>query len=116
MAKIKVFSILRADGSEVHVTPNLGDTLNFERTVKRNPRMGSIQDNMLMMQPFRCWSAGKREGTITDTWEEFSDGPNAVLEVNLVDDAAADDDENAVDLGGATGANLDTPTEAQNIF
>lgn len=116
MAKIKVFSILRADGTEVKVTPNLGDTLNFERTVKRNPRMGSIQDNMLMMQPFRCWSAGKREGTVTDTWEEFSDGPNAVLEVNLVEDTTADDDENAVDLGGATGPGLDTPTAAHSIY
>lgn len=113
---IKRFTILRADGTETTVTPNLGDTLNFERTIKRNPRLGSIQDNMLMMQPFRCWSAGKREGTITETWEEFSEGPNAALEVNLVDDSAAEDTDTEVDLGGATGLGLDTPMEAPTTY
>lgn len=113
---IKRFTITRADGTETTVTPNLGDTLNFERTVKRNPRLGTIQDNMLMMQPFRCWSAGKREGTITETWEEFSDGPNAVLEVNLVEDADADTEDTEVDLGGATGLGLDTPTGQPSTY
>lgn len=113
---IKRFTITRADGTEVEVTPNLGDTLNFERTIKRNPRLGTIQDNMLMMQPFRCWSAGKRQGLITETWEEFSEGPNAALEVNLVEDKDTEAGDNEVDLGGATGLGLDTPTEAPTTY
>lgn len=101
---IQRLTITRHDGSEVTVTPNLGDTLNFERTLKQNPKWGSLQENALKMQPFRAWSAGRREGVISDTWEDFTTGPYAAISVDL---AGEDEDEDEV-----PGVGLDTPMEA----
>ena len=89
---IQKFTITQHDGSEVTVTPNLGDTLNFERTLKQNPKWGSLQENALKMQPFRAWSAGRREGTITATWEDFTTGPEAAIDVSPADEADEADD------------------------
>lgn len=102
---LQKLTITRLDGTETTVTPNLGDTLNFERTLKNNPRWGSLQENVLRMQPFRAWSAGKREGTITETWEEFAD--------NVADVTAAganEDDEDVV-----AGLGKDTATTPPTI-
>lgn len=106
---IKRLTIIKHDGSELTVTPNLGDTLNFETTLRKNPRWGTLQENMLKMQPFRAWSAAKRTGATEQTWEEFSAGPEAVLDVTWAD--SDDDDELAVD-----GVGLDTPTPAPTTF
>lgn len=105
MAKIKRLVVTRHDGTEFAVTPNLGDTLNFENTLRKNPRWGSLQENVLKMQPFRAWSAAKRSGDYEGTWEDFSAGEYAVLDVSFED--ADDDDELTVD-----GVGKDTPTAA----
>lgn len=110
MATIKRLVVTRADGTEFTVTPNLGDTINFENTLRKNPRWGSLQENVLKMQPFRAWSAARRTGQFEGTWEEFSAGADAVLEVRFEDDTA-DDDELAVE-----GVGLDTPTAAPTTF
>lgn len=106
---IKRLTIIKHDGSELTVTPNLGDTLNFETTLRKNPRWGTLQENMLKMQPFRAWSAARRIGATEQTWEEFSTGPEAVLDVVFA--GADDDDELAVD-----GVGLDTQTSAPGTF
>lgn len=106
---IKRLTIIKHDGTETTVTPNLGDTLNFETTLRKNPRWGTLQENMLKMQPFRAWSAARRTGVTEQTWEEFSAGPEAVLDVTWAD--GDDDDELAVD-----GVGLDTPTPAPTTF
>ena len=105
MATIKRLVVTRADGTEFTVTPNLGDTLNFETTLRKNPRWGSLQENVLKMQPFRAWSAARRAGLYDGTWEDFSAGENAVLDVSFED--TDHEDELAVD-----GVGLDTPTAA----
>ena len=110
MAGIKRLVVTRHDGTEFTVTPNLGDTLNFENTLRKNPRWGSLQENVLKMQPFRAWSAARRTGEFEGSWEDFSAGPEAVLDVSFEDDGA-DDDELAVD-----GVGLDTPTAAPTTF
>jgi hypothetical protein len=81
-------TITHLDGTERTVTPNLGDTLNFERTLKNNPRWGSLQENALKMQPFRAWSASKREDPNTATWEEWVE---SVADVTLAGDDDAED-------------------------
>lgn len=106
---IKRLTIIKHDGTEVTVTPNLGDTLNLETTLRKNPRWGTLQENMLKMQPFRAWSAARRTGVTEQTWEEFSSGPEAVLDV--ITAAQDDDDELAVE-----GVGLDTPTAAPSIY
>lgn len=110
MAKIKRLIITRADGTEATVTPNLGDTLNFEATLRKNPRWGTLQENALKMQPFRAWSAGRREGVISETWEEFSAGASAVLDVRFEEEEDAEESDLAVD-----GLGLDTPTNQPTI-
>ena len=99
--------ITKMDGTEVIVTPNLGDSLNFERTLKNNPKWGTLQENQLKAGPFRAWSAGKREGTITETWEEFA---NVVADVSVAAEPAAADPENEVD-----GLGLGTETTQHTI-
>lgn len=99
---IQRLTITKVDGTEVTVTPCLADTLNFERTLKNNPAWGSLQENQLKAGPFRAWSAGKREGTITETWEEFA---GTCAAVDVAEDAPAADDAAEVDglgLGGLT--------------
>jgi hypothetical protein len=96
-------NITYLDGSVRTVTPNLGDTLNFERTLKNNPRWGTLQENALKMQPFRAWSAAKREDPNTVTWEEWVE---SVADVTLAGD---DDAEDTVDgLGKDTLTNPPT--------
>lgn len=96
---IQRLTITKIDGTEVTVTPNLGDTLNFEQMLRKNPRYGALDQNKLALGPFRAWSAGRREGTITESWEDFA---AAVADVSVAEDAAADDDENATALGEGT--------------
>lgn len=96
---ITQLTITHLDGSEVTVTPNLGDTLNFERTLKNNPRWGSLQENALKMQPFRAWSAARRENPATASWEEWVE---TVADVRLADDVAGDDADEVAGLGKGT--------------
>lgn len=103
---INQLTIVRLDGTEVTVTPNLGDTLNFETTLRKNPQWGDLKANALKMQPFRAWSAGRREGTITETWEEFT---ASVHEVNFTENTVDENPDHVEDLG------LDTPTAAPYI-
>lgn len=100
---IQRLTITQYDGSEITVTPNLGDTLAFERTLKQNPRLGGVRDNLLMAAPFRAWAAAKRAGLLTQTWEEFTTGPEAVLGVTEPDEENAIAEEgDELGLGGTT--------------
>lgn len=90
---IQRLTITKIDGTEVTVTPNLGDTLNFEQFLRKNPRYGALDQNKLALGPFRAWSAGRREGTITESWEDFA---SAVADVNVAPDAADVDPDNEV--------------------
>jgi hypothetical protein len=102
---IQRLKITRLDGSETIVTPNLADSINFETTLRKNPQWGTLAQNQVKAGPFRAWSAGRREGSITDTWEDFL---NNTAEVAVAEDAPAD--ENEVD-----GLGLDTPTIQHSI-
>jgi len=99
---IKHLVITRHDGTELTVTPNIGDTLAFEQTLKKNPRLGGVTDNLLMAAPFRAWSAAKRAGLLEQTWEDFTTGPEAALHVGEKDDETADEEGDELGLGGAT--------------
>lgn len=102
---IQKLTITKLDGTEVTVTPNLADTLNFETTLRKNPSWGTLEQNKLKAGPFRAWSAGRREGTVTETWEDFISN---TAEVAVAEDVADDDNEVA-------GLGLDTPTTAPTI-
>lgn len=79
-------TITFCDESTMTVVPNLADTLNFERTLRKNPSWGTVQQNLLTGGPFRAWSALRRQGLTEMTWEEFSNGDTAVLSVDVEDD------------------------------
>ena len=100
---IQRLTITKIDGTEFTVTPNLADTLNFETTLRKNPQWGTLAQNQLKAGPFRAWSAARREGLITETWEDFI---SSTAEVALVAAPAADDD----DDNEVAGLGLDTPT------
>lgn len=97
--------ITLADESTIRVTPNLFDTRAFESYLRKNPRLGKLQENAITMTAFRAWHAAKRKGLTQMTWEEFSEGADAVLGVTSAPEADTDEDE---DLDVA-GLGLDTP-------
>lgn len=96
--------ITLADESTIKVTPNLFDTRAFESYLRKNPRQGKLQENAITMTAFRGWHAAKRKGLLSMTWEEFSEGEDAVLGVTLANDDDDSDDELQV-----AGLGLDTP-------
>lgn len=99
--------ITKLDGTEITVTPCLADNLNFERTLKNNPSWGTLQENQVKAGPFRAWSAGRRENSITESWDEFI---NAVQDVTVAPEPAnAVEDENVVD-GLGLGTETTQPT------
>lgn len=103
---VQRLTITRLDGTEVTVTPNIADSLNFETTLRKNPQWGTLAQNQVKAGPFRAWSAGRREGTITESWEEFT---NNVSEVAVAKAPEVEDENEVAGLG------LDTPTNQPTI-
>ncbi|PYY34096.1 hypothetical protein DEJ16_12635 [Curtobacterium sp. MCJR17_055] len=88
------------DDQKLEVTPNIGDTLAFESTLRKNKAWGSLTDNAMRMQFFRAWSAAKRENKTDQTWDEFSSGEHAAVDVSFKkDDDESGDDDAVVSLG-----------------
>jgi len=90
-----------ADRRTVEVQPTLEDRLKFESTLRRNRGWGSLKDNALKLEPFLAWSAAHRAGHTDLTWEQFTTGDTAALDVESVtddDDDDGDDDPDAADL------------------
>ncbi len=80
------------DGRTETVQPTLEDRLKFETTLRRNRSWGPLADNALKLEPFLAWSAATREGKTDLTWDEFTTGESAALDVEAVrDDEPADD-------------------------
>lgn len=96
--------ITPATGDTIEVQTTLEDTLAFEQFLRRNKKWGGLQDNALKLQPFKAFNAARRQDKLPEgvtTWEEFSEGPRAVLDVALKE--ADDDDElpaGAVEVDG----------------
>jgi hypothetical protein len=97
-----------ADGREVQISPTLEDTLAFETTLRRNKSWGSLQESALKMQPFRAWNALRRAGLTDLTWEQFTTGETAALNVAVADDPDAEDETDAA--LEVAGLGKDTPT------
>ena len=92
--------ITPASGDPIEVQPTLQDTLAFEQFLRKNRKWGSLQDNALKLVPFKAWSAATRLGRLPEgvtTWEEFTTGDTAVLDVAIK--GLDDDDEPAGDDG-----------------
>jgi len=92
----KKLVITLASGEELTVQPTLQDTLAFESTLRKNKQWGGLQDSALKMHPFKAWSAAKRAELLDLTWEEFTTGDTAALDVTFEDE---DDDEGDDGLG-----------------
>lgn len=97
------------DGSTVDVQPTLEDRLKFESTLRRNKGWGKLEDNALKLTPFLAWSAATRTGATELSWDEFTSGPSAAIDVEPVPDAEDPDPELEVD-----GLGEGTPTEGLN--
>lgn len=97
-------TITFADGRTETVQPTLEDRLKFETTLRRNKGWGELKDNALKMVPFLAWSAATRAGVTDLTWEQFTTGPTAAIDVDEVgDDDTAEDAALEVDgLGKGT--------------
>lgn len=96
-----------ADETEVDVTPTLEDTLAFETTLRKNKQWGNLSDSALKMQPFKAWNALRRQGLTELSWDEFTTGTTAALNVVVVQDDEFDTDEEEVKglgKGSPTGA------------
>jgi hypothetical protein len=94
-------TITQHDGQTIDVTPNIGDTLAFESTLRKNKAWGGLTDNAMRMMFFRAWSAAKREQKTTQTWDEFSSGEQAAVDVSFKKDEndESTDDDAVVSLG-----------------
>lgn len=104
MSSAHELEITLADETTIRVIPNLFDTRAFESYLRKNPRQGKLQENAITMTAFRGWHAAKRKGLLSMTWEEFSEGEDAVLGVTLANNDDDDDDDLQV-----AGLGLDTP-------
>lgn len=83
-----------ADRTTVDVQPTLEDRLTFESTLRKNRSWGPLADNALKLEPFLAWSAAHRTGKTSLTWDEFTKGEQAALDVSAVpdgDDVDGDD-------------------------
>lgn len=97
----KPLRITLADGRTIDVQPTLEDRLNFETTLRRNRGWGALKDNALKLEPFLAWSAARRLGHIDLTWEQFTTGPTAALDVEPPDDdEPADEDADDLEVDG----------------
>jgi hypothetical protein len=69
------------DSTQHTVQPTLEDRLRFETTLRKNKGWGPLADNALKLQPFLAWSAAEREGLPVGSWQEFTTGETAALDV-----------------------------------
>ncbi|MDJ1115346.1 hypothetical protein [Microbacterium dauci] len=97
-----------ADGHTASVQPTLEDRLKFEQTLRKNKGWGPLADNALKLEPFMAWSAARRAGITELTWEEFTTGATAALDVQAERDDAGDSSLEVEGLGEGT------PTEESN--
>lgn len=67
-----------------------GDMMRYELTARKQ-HWGTMADMPLLSSAFLAWSAAKRSGLYTDTWESFRD---ALVDL---DTSAGDDSETDVD-------------------
>ncbi|MBZ4486282.1 hypothetical protein [Microbacterium sp. cx-55] len=106
--------ITLATGREVVVQPTLEDRLKFETTLRKNKGWGKLADNALKLEPFLAWSAATRAGEIELTWDEFTTGATAALDVEAVtDDNESDDEDLEVEgLGKDTQTAAFTPSQS----
>lgn len=96
----KPLTITHHDGKTDTVQPTLEDRLNFESTLRKNKGWGDLKDNALKLEPFLAWSAAKRTGKTDLTWEEFTKGDKAAIDVEVAkSDDDADEDE-ALEVDG----------------
>lgn len=89
----KTYEIEFQDGKTIEVTPTLEDTLAFETTLRKNKRWGELKENAIKLIPFRAWNAAVRNGLTKLTWEEFTTGKTAAVDVSLKDEPETDDDD-----------------------
>ena len=86
--------ITPAHGSSYEVQTNVSDRLRFEATLKKNKaKWGEFKDNVLKLNIFLGWSAATRLGLTEQSWHEFAEGDDCVLDVEDVKEEPADEAE-----------------------
>lgn len=88
----KTLIVTFQDGSELEVTPTLEDKLAFESALRKNKNWGEIKDSAIKMHPFLAWNALRRKGQTELTWEQFTTGETAAVDVELKQDEEPDQD------------------------
>jgi hypothetical protein len=77
------------NGDVFDVTTKTSDYLLFETTAKRH-RWGGISDNPALWEAFLGWSALKRVGKFSGTWEEFTKAVDIVEGVPVTADPTSE--------------------------
>lgn len=104
------FKITFANGDTEVVQATIADRLHFETTLRKNRgRWGKLEDNALKLDPFLAWSAYTKRGKTGPSWQEFTEGEQAVIDVERIDED--DDDAEEAELE-VEGVGKDIPTEA----
>ena len=99
----KTYVIEFQDGTTIEVTPTLEDTLAFESTLRKNKRWVELKENAIKLIPFRAWNAAVRKGLTKLSWDEFTTGETAAVDVSLKDDPDDVDDSSEVEGLGKAG-------------
>lgn len=85
------------NGDKIEVQTTLEDRLAFETALRKNKRWGELKDNAMKMQPFMAWNAAHRTGKTTLSWDDFTTGDTAALDVSAPDEH---DDTDELDVEG----------------
>lgn len=88
------------DGTQHTVQPTLEDRLRFETTLRKNKGWGPLADNALKLQPFLAWSAAERAGLPVGSWQDFTTGDTAALDVEPERDEDEDDADAELEVEG----------------
>ncbi|MFD2674988.1 hypothetical protein [Gulosibacter bifidus] len=75
-------------GNTFTVSPKFADKIAFEQYLA-NRNIGNIATNVFRMQAFCTWRAGKRDGHIDMTLDDFM---NQLVEIDVTEAPAIDDE------------------------
>jgi hypothetical protein len=94
----KKFNVIMPEGVTLLAEPSLEDSLAFESALRKNPRWGKLNENQIKQLPFRCWNYLTRKGQLALTWEEFSSGDTACIDIEFAEpEEDGEEDELEVD-------------------
>jgi len=94
-----------SDGRVLTVTPSLFDKIAFESHLRANKRLGSLSENIILMQAFTAWSAARREHSLAVSWDQFLEGADSD-QVHALDVVPYDDESDDAEVVDGVGEGM----------